>query len=149
LPKTVIFGKNQGRRNRFENGRSERADPSCRPTKRAELLLKEHTRASSQPRPDPLYSPSGEIHKLKLAVTNVRERTCTDGRRRRGASPTQATRSAGRAGRSRRVAEFKLELKSKTNLAESVAHKAHRLWDRVQHPACGLVDNASSDFLFG
>jgi hypothetical protein len=62
---------------------------------------------------------------------------------RRGPGPAQATRSAGRAGRSRRVAEFKLELKSTTNLAEGVAHKVHRLWDRVKHPAYGLVDNAS------
>jgi len=46
-------------------------------------------------------------------------------------------------------AEFKLELMSKTNLAESVAHKAHRPWDRVEHPAHGLVDNASQNFLFG
>jgi len=74
LPRTVIFGKSQGRRNRFENGRGERADPSCRPAKRAEVSLKERTRASSQPRPEPLYSPSGEMHKLKLAVTNVRDR---------------------------------------------------------------------------
>jgi hypothetical protein len=41
------------------------------------------------------------------------------------------------------VAEFKLELKSTTNLAEGIAHKVHRLWDRVKHPAYGLVDNAS------
>jgi hypothetical protein len=52
------------RRQHF-NGRGERADPSCRPAKRAEVSLKERTRASSQPRPGPLYSPSGEIHKLK------------------------------------------------------------------------------------
>ena len=49
-------------------------DPSCRPAKRAEVSLKERTRASSQPRPGPLYSPSGEIHKLKVAVTNMRVR---------------------------------------------------------------------------
>jgi len=29
---------------------------------------------------------------------------------------------------------------------ESVAHKVHRLWDRLKNPACGLVDNASEDF---
>ena len=28
---------------------------------------------------------------------------------------------------------------------ESVAHKAHRLRDRLKNPACGLVDNASED----
>jgi hypothetical protein len=38
---------------------------------------------------------------------------------------------------SRRAAEFKLELKRRSNLAEGVAHKVHRLWDRVKHPACG------------
>ena len=65
------------------------------------------------------------------------------------ASPTQATRSAGRVGRSRRAAELKLELKNQTNLAEGVAHEVHRLWDRVEHPACGLVDNASRNFSFG
>jgi hypothetical protein len=75
--------------------------------------------------------------------------TCTNGRCRRGASPTQATRSAGSAGRSRRAAELKPELKDQTNLSEGVAHKVHRLWDRVQHPACGLVDNASRNFLIG
>lgn len=32
---------------------------------------------------------------------------------------------------------------------ESVAHKAHRLWDRLKNPACGLVDNASEDSLKG
>jgi hypothetical protein len=74
--------------------------------------------------------------------------TCIKGRPRRGASPTLAARSAGRAGRSRRVAEFKRELKWTTNLAEGVAHKVHRLWDRIEHPACGLVDNASPNFLF-
>ena len=42
-----------------------------------------------------------------------------------------------------------LELKSPTNLAEGVAHKLHRLWDRVKHPACEFVDNASQNFLFG
>jgi hypothetical protein len=52
------------------------------------------------------------------------------------------------AGRSRRAAELQLELKNSTNLAEGVAHKLHRLWDRVQHPACGLVDNAPRNFLF-
>src|SRR5216684_1433180 len=25
--------------------------------------------------------------------------------------------------------------------------KVHRLWDRVKHPACGLVDNASQNLL--
>jgi hypothetical protein len=74
--------------------------------------------------------------------------TCTNGRPHQGASPPQATRSAGRARRSWRAAEFKLELKGTTNLAEGVAHEVHRLWDRVEHPACGLVDNASPKFLF-
>ena len=52
-------------------------------------------------------------------------------------------------GAPRRAAELKLELKNPTNLAEGVAHKLHRLWDRVKHPACGFVDNASQNFLFG
>ncbi len=30
---------------------------------------------------------------------------------------------------------------------ESVAHKVHRLWDKFDIPACGLVDNASILFL--
>jgi hypothetical protein len=29
-----------------------------------------------------------------------------------------------------------------------VVHKVHRLWDRAQHPACGLLDNASRDFIW-
>ena len=66
-----------------------------------------------------------------------------------GAQVLQATRSAGRVRRSRRAAELKLELKNPTNLAEGVAHKLHRLWDRVKHPACGFLDNASQNFLFG
>jgi hypothetical protein len=70
-------------------------------------------------------------------------------RPRRGAGPAQATRSAGRVGRSPRTAELKRELKRTTNLAESVAHKAHRLWDRVGYPACGLMDNASQTLLLG
>jgi hypothetical protein len=45
------------------------------------------------------------------------------------------------------MAEFKRERKRTTNLAEGVAHKAHRLWDRVEYPACGLVDNASQTLL--
>jgi len=38
-------------------------------------------------------------------------------------------------------------LNTDQNLAEGVAHKVHRLWDRVKHPACGLVDNASQNLL--
>jgi hypothetical protein len=75
--------------------------------------------------------------------------TCTNGRPRRGAGPLKAARSAGRAGRSWRVAEFKLELTGTTKLAEGVAHKVHRRWDRVKHPACGRVDNASQNLLLG
>ena len=63
--------------------------------------------------------------------------------------PSLATQSAGRARRSRRMAEFKRERKRTTNLAEGVAHKAHRLWDRVEYPACGLMDNASQTLLLG
>jgi len=28
---------------------------------------------------------------------------------------------------------------------EGVAHRGHRLWDRLKDPACGLVDDASED----
>ena len=45
------------------------------------------------------------------------------------------------------MAKLKLELKSKTHLAESVVHKAHRRWDRVEHPAYGLMDNASQNLI--
>jgi hypothetical protein len=44
---------------------------------------------------------------------------------------------------------YNSSLKIQTNIAEGVAHKLHRLWDRVQHPACGLLDNASRNFVFG
>jgi hypothetical protein len=47
------------------------------------------------------------------------------------------------------MAEFKRERNRTTNLAEGVAHKAHRLWDRVEYPACGLMDNASQTLLLG
>src|SRR5262249_55359979 len=30
---------------------------------------------------------------------------------------------------------------------EGVAHRVHRLWDRFKDPACGLVRNASEDFM--
>src|SRR5438128_11549746 len=53
----------------------------------------------------------------------------------------------GATRRSRRVAEVKSSLTADQNLAEGVAHKVHRLWDRVKHPTCGLVDNASPNLL--
>jgi hypothetical protein len=39
--------------------------------KRAGVPLEERARASSKPRPRPLYSPYGETHKLKASATNA------------------------------------------------------------------------------
>ena len=75
--------------------------------------------------------------------------TCTNDRPRRGAGPPQATRSAGgvKALPAKRPSCNRSSLSPSRRISEEgVVHKAHRLWDPSNNPACGLVDNASFFF---
>ncbi len=73
--------------------------------------------------------------------------TCTNGQPRRARVPQRRLEAQGVARHSRQSGRVRSRgLLAEQDPAEGVAHKVHRLWDRVKHPACGLLDNAAQDF---